>query len=252
MNNQFVGKVSVAEVITYIVLALLMIFTIVPIIFMFCSSFMDAKQILAMPFKWIPSKSYFTSDTRTFFTNFVKAVRGNNYNNIFFTAMLNSLIVAVTCAVTTVFFSALCGYGLAKFHFNHVRTFRLRDPGVRVPEGSSFTHRRIRRKIAKTSGRERIRHLMHRIPGVGSEEERRSDGMRAPRDRSLPGIPVRRCEGFHRQQGEMPEVHGLLEGLRFGEDGQDAVQKFQGMQKKVQVAVRIWRVAEGVDGRVIK
>ena len=117
MNNQFVGKVSVAEVITYIVLALLMIFTIVPIIFMFCSSFMDAKQILAMPFKWIPSKSYFTSDTRTFFTNFVKAVRGNNYNNIFFTAMLNSLIVAVTCAVTTVFFSALCGYGLAKFHF---------------------------------------------------------------------------------------------------------------------------------------
>ena len=117
MNNQFVGKVSVAEVITYIVLALLMLFTIVPIIFMFCSSFMDAKQILAMPFRWIPSKSYFTSDTRTFFTNFVKAVRGNNYNNIFFTAMLNSLIVAVTCAVTTVFFSALCGYGLAKFHF---------------------------------------------------------------------------------------------------------------------------------------
>ncbi len=117
MNNQFVGKVSVAEVITYIVLALLMFFTIVPIIFMFCSSFMDAKQILAMPFRWIPSKSYFTSDSRTFLTNFVKAIRGNNYNNIFFTAMLNSLIVAITCAVTTVFFSALCGYGLAKFHF---------------------------------------------------------------------------------------------------------------------------------------
>ena len=117
MNNQFVGKVSVAEVITYIVLALLMLFTIVPIIFMFCSSFMDAKQILAMPFRWIPSKSYFTSDSRTFLTNFVKAIRGNNYNNIFFTAMLNSLIVAITCAVTTVFFSALCGYGLAKFHF---------------------------------------------------------------------------------------------------------------------------------------
>lgn len=117
MNNQFVGKVSVAEVITYIVLVLLMLFTIVPIIFMFCSSFMDAKQILAMPFRWIPSKSYFTSDSRTFLTNFVKAIRGNNYNNIFFTAMLNSLIVAITCAVTTVFFSALCGYGLAKFHF---------------------------------------------------------------------------------------------------------------------------------------
>ena len=50
-------------------------------------------------------------------TNFVKAIRGNNNNNIFFTAMLNSLLVAITCAVTTVFFSALCGYGLAKFRF---------------------------------------------------------------------------------------------------------------------------------------
>ena len=117
MNNQYVGKVRAGEVITYIVLALLVIFTIVPIIFMFCAAFMDAKQILAMPFRWIPSKDYFTSETRTFFTNFVKAVRGNNYNNIFFTAMLNSLIVAITCSVTTVFFSALCGYGLAKFHF---------------------------------------------------------------------------------------------------------------------------------------
>ena len=117
MNNQFVGKVKAGEVITYIVLALLVVFTIVPIIFMFCASFMDAKQILAMPFRWLPSKDYFTSETRTFLTNFVKAVRGNNYNNIFFTAMLNSLIVAITCSVTTVFFSALCGYGLAKFHF---------------------------------------------------------------------------------------------------------------------------------------
>ena len=117
MNNQFVGKVKAGEVITYIVLALLVVFTIVPIIFMFCASFMDAKQILAMPFRWIPSKEYFTSSTRTFLTNFVKAVRGNNYNNIFFTAMINSLIVAITCSVTTVFFSALCGYGLAKFHF---------------------------------------------------------------------------------------------------------------------------------------
>ena len=117
MNNQFVGKVKAGEVVTYVVLALLVIFTIVPIVFMFCASFMDAKQILAMPFKWLPSKDYFTSSSRTFLTNFVKAVRGNNYNNIFFTAMLNSLIVAITCSVTTVFFSALCGYGLAKFHF---------------------------------------------------------------------------------------------------------------------------------------
>ncbi len=117
MNNQFVGKVKAGEIITYIVLILLVLFTVFPILFMLTASFMDAKQILAMPFKWIPSKEYFTSSSRTFMTNFVKAIRGNNNNNIFFTAMLNSLLVAITCAVTTVFFSALCGYGLAKFRF---------------------------------------------------------------------------------------------------------------------------------------
>ena len=117
MNNQFVGKVKAGEIITYIFLILLVLFTIFPILFMLTASFMDAKQILAMPFKWIPSKEYFTSSSRTFMTNFVKAIRGNNNNNIFFTAMINSLLVAITCAVTTVFFSALCGYGLAKFRF---------------------------------------------------------------------------------------------------------------------------------------
>ncbi len=117
MNNQYVGKVTIGEIITNIILVLLVVFTVFPIIFMLVASFMDAKQILAMPFNWIPSSKYFTSSTRTFFTNFIKAVRGNNNNNIFFTAMINSLIVAITCSVTTVFFSALCGYGLAKFHF---------------------------------------------------------------------------------------------------------------------------------------
>ncbi|MBR6084546.1 MAG: carbohydrate ABC transporter permease [Spirochaetales bacterium] len=117
MNNQYVGKVSAGEVITHIILILLVLFTIFPILFMFVSSFMDAKQIMAMPFDWIPSKNYFTSSSRTFLTNFIKAIRGNNNNNIFFTAMLNSLFVAIACSVSTVFFSALCGYGLAKFHF---------------------------------------------------------------------------------------------------------------------------------------
>jgi multiple sugar transport system permease protein len=117
MNNSYVGKVRAGEVITYIFLVLIVAFVILPILFMIVASFMDAKQIMAMPFNWIPSKDYFTSSSRTFMTNFIKAIRGNNNNNIFFTAMFNSLVVAITCAVTTVFFSALCGYGLAKFKF---------------------------------------------------------------------------------------------------------------------------------------
>lgn len=117
MNNSYVGKVKAGEVITYIFLILIVAFVILPILFMLVASFMDARQIMAMPFRWIPSKDYFSSPTRTFFTNFIKAIRGNNNNNIFFRSMLNSLVVAITCAVTTVFFSALCGYGLAKFKF---------------------------------------------------------------------------------------------------------------------------------------
>ncbi|MBO6001749.1 MAG: carbohydrate ABC transporter permease [Spirochaetales bacterium] len=117
MNNSYVGKVKAGEVITYIFLILIVAFVILPILFMLVASFMDARQIMAMPFNWIPSKDYFSSPTRTFFTNFIKAIRGNNNNNIFFRSMLNSLVVAITCAATTVFFSALCGYGLAKFKF---------------------------------------------------------------------------------------------------------------------------------------
>ena len=83
MNNQYVGKVRAGEVITHIFLILIVGFVILPILFMLVAAFMDARQIMAMPFNWIPSKSYFSSSTRTFMTNFIKAIRGNNDNNIF-------------------------------------------------------------------------------------------------------------------------------------------------------------------------
>ncbi len=117
MNNQYVGKVRTGEVLTYVFLCLVLIFTIVPLLFMLCAAFMDAKQIMSMPFSWIPSKEYFTTETRTFMTNFLKAIHGNHNDNIFFRNLFNSLAVAVSCAATTVFLSALCGYGLAKFKF---------------------------------------------------------------------------------------------------------------------------------------
>lgn len=117
MNNRYVGKVGAGEILSYVFLVLVLLFTVVPLVFMLCASFMDAKQIMSMPFSWIPSKSYFTTESRTFFTNFVKAIRGNHGDNIFFRNLLNSLVVAITCAVTTVLMSALCGYGLGKFNF---------------------------------------------------------------------------------------------------------------------------------------
>lgn len=114
MENKRIG---VASVVSYGVLICAVVFTLFPIIFMIASSFMDAKQILSMPFSWIPSKSYFTDEGRTFWTNFHKAFFGNNKNPVFARNILNSLIVSLTCSVTTILLSSLCGYGLAKFRF---------------------------------------------------------------------------------------------------------------------------------------
>ena len=99
-----VRKITISEILFWAFLLILLAFVLVPILFMFVASFMDAKQILAMPFDWIPSKEYFTRTDRTFATNFIKAIRGNNNNNIFFKNLFNSL-------------ASLCGYGLAKFKF---------------------------------------------------------------------------------------------------------------------------------------
>ena len=115
--NKFVGKITISEILIWAFLLILLAFVLVPIVFMFVASFMDAKQILAMPFDWIPSKEYFTRADRTSATNFIKAIRGNNNNNIFFKNLFNSLVVALSCSVTTVLLASLCGYGLAKFKF---------------------------------------------------------------------------------------------------------------------------------------
>ncbi|MFA6844754.1 MAG: carbohydrate ABC transporter permease [Sphaerochaetaceae bacterium] len=116
-NNTYVGKISAGEVITWILLILVLLFTVTPIVFMFVSSFMDARQIMAMPFHWIPSRSYFSTDSRTFLTNFRKAIYGNNNNPVFLRNVWNSLVVALTDSITTVLLASLCGYGLAKFKF---------------------------------------------------------------------------------------------------------------------------------------
>jgi multiple sugar transport system permease protein len=120
--NKFIGKLTVAELIIWILLILVLGFTVLPIVFMFSASFMDAKQILAMPFDWFPSKDYFTTSDRTWLTNFHKAIFGNNDNPVFLRNIANSLIVATTVAITTVLLSGMCGYGLAKFKFRGKNT----------------------------------------------------------------------------------------------------------------------------------
>ena len=65
----------------------------------------------------LPSGAQVMLRKRTFFTNFQKAILGNNDNPTFFRNMFNSFFVAIVDSITTVLLASLCGYGLAKFKF---------------------------------------------------------------------------------------------------------------------------------------
>ena len=90
-----------------LVFAVLLVLT--PVAFMFIASFMPARDILKMPFSWWPQPWYFE--------NFWHAIRGNDGRFIFPRALLNSVFVSGTIAVTTVLFSTMAGYGLTKLRF---------------------------------------------------------------------------------------------------------------------------------------
>ena len=82
------------KIVTWAILLIMLLFTLTPIIFMVSSSMMTSKQILRMPFNWIPEKFNWI--------NFSKAIKGLDNNYIFLRNILNSLIVSTTVAITTV------------------------------------------------------------------------------------------------------------------------------------------------------
>lgn len=93
---------------TLILLAAL-IFTVIPLIFMFTASAMPSKDILKMPYRWIPKGFHWQ--------NYFKAIAGNDGNYMFFRNIINSVIVACSVTVATVLLAGITGYGLAKFRF---------------------------------------------------------------------------------------------------------------------------------------
>ncbi len=106
---QIERKISLPKIGMWIVLLAMLFFTLMPIVFMLTASFMTSRQILRMPFSWIPEGFAWE--------NFAKAIQGNDQTYIFVRNISNSLIVSTTVAVTTVLIASLTGYGLAKFRF---------------------------------------------------------------------------------------------------------------------------------------
>lgn len=100
---------TISGVPTKLLLAVLALAVLLPILFMITASFMPVMEIRRMPYRWIPS--------RIEWSNFYKAVAGNDNSFVFIRNVANSLFVSVTVSFFTVILSALTGYGLAKFRF---------------------------------------------------------------------------------------------------------------------------------------
>jgi len=105
-----VRKVPWSRIFIWIMLIVMLVFTVTPLVFMLSASFMVNKQILRMPFSWIPEDGLYLR-------NFLQALRGNDGSWIFPRNLLNSLIVSLTVALTTVLIASITGYGIAKFKF---------------------------------------------------------------------------------------------------------------------------------------
>ena len=110
----------------YLVLLVMLTFTLMPIIFMVSASMMTSRQILKMPYTWIPEGIAWE--------NFAKAIQGNDKTYIFVRNISNSLIVSTSVAITTVLIASLTGYGLAKFRFRGRNTvFRMIMSTMMIP-----------------------------------------------------------------------------------------------------------------------
>jgi multiple sugar transport system permease protein len=98
-----------SAVLIWAILLIILIFTVTPLVFMVTSSFMESRQIVRMPYSWIPESFYYQ--------NYIKALQGNDGSWIFPRNIFNSMFVSITVAITTVLIAAITGYGLAKFKF---------------------------------------------------------------------------------------------------------------------------------------
>ncbi len=107
-NKYFLPSLLI-NIFIWFFLIMMAMFILMPTIFMFTASFMTANDILKMPYRWIPKDFYWK--------NYWQGIKGNDGSFIYVRNILNSLIVAVVVSISTVLFSALAGFGLAKYYF---------------------------------------------------------------------------------------------------------------------------------------
>ncbi len=95
----------IQQALLYIVVTLGLLVFCIPVYYMVSTSFKAESEVFAMPIHWIPHQ-----------------FRPSNYPEAFAAApfaryFYNSVVVAIAVVLATLFFSALAGYGFAKFSF---------------------------------------------------------------------------------------------------------------------------------------
>jgi len=99
----------VVDIFIWILLIIAAAYILAPFVFMFTSSVMPANDIMKMPYRWLPKGFYWQ--------NYWQGIRGNDGSFIYLRNILNSLIVASSVTLTTVFLASFTGFGLAKYRF---------------------------------------------------------------------------------------------------------------------------------------
>ncbi len=108
-KNQMKTLTTTFNTLIWLFLLTFAILILLPLVFMFTASIMDAKEIITMPYRWIPSEIKWA--------NYARAIAGNDGSYQFVRNIANSLIVSISIMVSTIFLSSMVGYGLAKFNF---------------------------------------------------------------------------------------------------------------------------------------
>lgn len=106
-DNSVSSKISNVGINIFTTFICLLVLT--PIVFMFTASLMPSSEIFTMPYRWIPKKVHWE--------NYYLAIAGTDGSFVFLRNVLNSLIVAVSTTILSVFVSAFAGYSLAKFKY---------------------------------------------------------------------------------------------------------------------------------------
>jgi multiple sugar transport system permease protein len=106
-----------ARILIWAVLGVMAVYVLAPLAFMVTASFMPARDVMRMPYPWIPRSLYWQ--------NFWQAIRGNDGKFMYARSILNSLVVATAITASTALLATLTGYGLAKFPFRGRRVVLL-------------------------------------------------------------------------------------------------------------------------------